>query len=296
MLILFLLSAPLAQAGVHIGNGGGLSESNFAYAYIKSGSILQGCLASAARCGLGEPGARLAADVLAQLPTEQQTHDQLRFLSSHQHPGFFDIDGVEQTARTHPEVGSLIYINLDHIYPVADDGHKTAVSVDFAVEVLMKQFAFHVDGSDQSVASDMAKKLATFARGRTTILEYGTTGMDYIRPLNRPTMTLVTAVHEVQSFLMLADADTAYELTDLVRARLKCGDLPVKSFTLKQMYWKVAARDHDLDTLFLQMAARSSIRCAGSDTLSQGPVVHIDLKFKLVDGKYRLNADEILVH
>lgn len=261
-----ILTAALATAtlntsalagGVHIGTGGGLSESNVTFAYLSIDSFLDQCLETFNPCWFTDNERGIATTMRAQISRERSTADQINFLAEADANGIFNRDGQTVLAVTGPAVGDKIFFNLDLSYPV-ENGFKVALTVRQATETLVAQLGAHVDGASTIDVKGVATKVAEMTAGSVETLTFGNRGIDWMEPSIRPTVTNIAGGNDTASRIMISDSQDAFEITDIIAAALPCAE--PSSFSASNLYWETYTRDwhrHGMWVLTMRIAART---------------------------------------
>jgi len=114
----------MLSSGDIVGNGGGVGEQNFRYAYHKLPAYIQKCTNSNL-CPIGKKYQALLREMLPLISNNLQNKDALIFLSEERYPGFFksENDPEERIAKTAFLKGSPIFINLDFVYQNVMQSH-----------------------------------------------------------------------------------------------------------------------------------------------------------------------------
>lgn len=135
------LQAMLAGGDI-IGNGGGLAEQEFRFAYLRVPSVIEGCLTSPV-CTFSEIDKGLLRRIKNIAKNSIKNKDRLIFLSEKKYPGFFrdNETGPVRIAKTAFIPGAPIFINLDMIY------QNSLAVVDFPlmVSILIHELGHQAD-------------------------------------------------------------------------------------------------------------------------------------------------------
>ena len=180
MLLLMVILASHANAGggSEVGNGAGLAEVNFAFAYTNMGRYLDACLASSS-CQVTEQEKVTLSYIKAALPLEQARNagHPLVFKSEQQESGFFVIDGLLRVAKTGDEVGSSIYVNLDLIYTNETNPPQPA-GVLTATAILIHELGHHQGIKNHQQLDLLGAKVHAFLVDHTRAGKISSLGCD----------------------------------------------------------------------------------------------------------------------
>lgn len=116
-LLLILPFAAWGRGGSVIGNGAGLAENNFQYAYQSLPRFIENCLKSAL-CQVNSVERSLLAKISSAAQINLRRDDRLIFISEKEQPDFFTTGVSEENriAKTELQIDTPIYINLDLLY------------------------------------------------------------------------------------------------------------------------------------------------------------------------------------
>jgi hypothetical protein len=132
----------LFAAGDDVNNGGGVAERTVLYAYSKIDSYIKLCLNSDT-CKLKISEKDLLNKILAALPQEHASADQIRFASEKESPGTFLINGEIKAAKTGNKIGSPIYFNRDLLTSKSIHNIFEPISLSNAVSLLVHEMGHH---------------------------------------------------------------------------------------------------------------------------------------------------------
>ncbi len=230
--LLFAGSAFAAKGpGTVVGNGGGLSEQNFNFAFASLERLYEICAASLPSC-LNDKHERDVFEMIRKaLPLERKAGLALNFISGTAHPERFRIDGQMRLAVTNSRVGDVIDVNTDMLYAMNAEGHvQSVVDVGTAVSILTHELGHHQGILDHQLLDLIGAKVRVFAMTEADILKVDTYGDTY--DMQIPATVAVYAFHSnvvpdddmqgSQSRLGLSDGVGFYELNSLVEKNLKC--------------------------------------------------------------------------
>jgi hypothetical protein len=247
--VLGMPGAMFAQGGIHVGNGGGLAESNVAYAMVHLGGFMGECVRQPQVCAVSSEARELLVAISGNLAEERREGEPIEFRTAADVPGFFVVNGRVVEARTDPRVGAMIFINRDLLYPLDDAGDPVPVGVAHAVRLLVTQFAVHLAAAapPPAVVEEAAQACARLSRRAQETIAWGTLGIHWIPPEERPTVTVVNSGDAAArvSRVYMSDMEKALDVTDVVAKTLRCparsdGSVPqVIGFRATNLHWRV---------------------------------------------------------
>ena len=162
ILIFFALFFSLNAFGLGgnmVNNGDGLAEKNFAFAFARIDAFSRPCL-KADSCKLTSVERDILTKILNGLPEEYKNPKLLQFASEKKTPGFFVIDGQLKVAKTGNNVGDIIYINIDLLYPRNASGQVEPMSVSDALAILIHEFGHHYGVADHAALDLLGTKVS----------------------------------------------------------------------------------------------------------------------------------------
>jgi hypothetical protein len=160
-LLALALSATAYAHGGEVNNGGGSAEHNFAVAYLNLERFVLNCTASSA-CDINDTERGTLAAISNSMDDERRTSDQLQFIAGHATtPNAFDDNGTVRVAKTGSDVGSVVLLNLDLIYPVDANGRVRAMTVPEAVAILIHEFGHHHGVSNHQALDLLGAKVGS---------------------------------------------------------------------------------------------------------------------------------------
>ena len=110
------LSSLMALAATQVGNGGGIAEQNFTFAYLNMKKYFSVCYKTRL-CQLSLEEDNIVQALMLRHDKELIAQPQLIFTSSKESPNTFDNENhVHRLAVTGNNVGNEIYINTDFIF------------------------------------------------------------------------------------------------------------------------------------------------------------------------------------
>ncbi len=292
-----------SSGGDRAGNGGGLAELNFQYAYLSLPWIYENCLANVS-CLQDPQLLRTLNGILGALPREFRSNPKLVFESGKAHPERFIINGTVRIAVTGDQVGDPIYLNLDLLYPLAPNGLPTALDVGAAISILTHELGHHQGAFHDPQGERYLDLLGASVRAHSNRSVEVMQVDDWDRsPDDFSANIQLTAVHSSagitdptldgpQTSLLLSDGARGYPLDPELFGKLRC---PVKNgnagkligYRLHHMAWKTW-RYVSRDTLsrIYPLETRALIACRYPDdevypTFYTDRIVRMEFTFKL---------------
>lgn len=147
--------------GEHVGNGGGLAESNFAFSKEHLKRTIFNCLQST-NCLTDKKQRAIAKRVYNAIHPSTE----LRYVSEKNNPGFFFLDDNIRVAQTGLKPRSPIYINRDLIY----DRLGRALGLSQTTAILFHEFGHHAKIHDHDILDHIGAKVGNFAGQRVVTL------------------------------------------------------------------------------------------------------------------------------
>jgi hypothetical protein len=215
--ILILLNfSPLAKSGEHVGNGGGLSESNFAFSRINLKSLLDTCLASSLCLNTNEEKdlAKRVANIASE---ELKTKNQLVYLSGKKNPTFFFLDDNIRVARTGHKIGDKIFINRDLIY----DSEGQALGLPQTTAIIFHEIAHHLGEEDHDFLDLVGAKLGLFLSKKSSTI--GTLYGDVTLPITKNKLLELKVIKSApgKELLTLITQKKNIDLTEVILKGIK---------------------------------------------------------------------------
>ncbi len=235
------LAARLAGGDI-IGNGGGLVEQEFRYAYRRLSKIISSCSASAL-C----PFAGRELEVLKKIGVVSHKYiakkDRLIFLSSVDYPGFFEDteDAQVRVAKTAFIEGAPIFINLDMIYA----GNGAAFDFPTMISILVHEIGHQIGIKSHSTLDDMGAKLRDYiTQDKHTSTFRHEKGVAVVQVYN-----LKKVDHFAEVFFSYNGDITP--LTSKIRSRLKCDreNSTLIGFEISNAHWERLRGDRGIFVL-----------------------------------------------
>lgn len=146
--------------GSMVGNGAGLVENNFQYAYQSLPRFIESCLESSI-CQAGPADRKLLQKISAAAQKNLVLENRLIFVSEKERPGFFTTGVGEENriAKTSLEILKPIYINFDLLY--ANDGSAN-VDIPTMYSILTHELGHQVGIKQHAALDILGSKLKKF--------------------------------------------------------------------------------------------------------------------------------------
>jgi len=219
-----------AGGGSIVGNGGGLAEQNFTYAYTNLAHFYDLCWAHENECLSTAEEKKIFHLIRDNLSQEYKTTHQIQFLSGQKNPSLFAIDGQIRTAVTGDHVGDPIFINLDLIYQTNSRGEVIATDLGTALAILTHELGHHHQVKDHQFLDLLGAKIHIFSMSKGETLKYDHFS-DSLFEIS-PDLTIFathsdinpgdTDFHGPQSWLVLNDGQQIYDLNTSLNHLLYC--------------------------------------------------------------------------
>jgi hypothetical protein len=147
------------SGGDIIGNGGGIAEQDFRFAYRKIPGIVESCLESPF-CPIPNKEVELLKNIKKLAKSNAENKDRLIFLSESDYPGFFrdSNDSQIRIAKTASINGAPIFINLDMLY----DGKQTLLNFPAIISVLVHELGHQAKIKSHSLLDELGIRLREF--------------------------------------------------------------------------------------------------------------------------------------
>lgn len=147
----------LAGGASVVGNGAGLVEHNFQYAYTTLATTIRNCVSNN-ECGMTQKDNQLLEKILQVLEVNSQKPDRLVFVSEKDYPGFFETSPTEKhrIAKTGLDGNSSIYVNVDALYGA--DG-KPLLDYSTIVSILAHELGHQSGEPDHALLDMLGAKL-----------------------------------------------------------------------------------------------------------------------------------------
>jgi predicted Zn-dependent protease with MMP-like domain len=147
--------------GVVVGNGAGIAENNFQYAYQSLDTILKNCL-HLSPCNIDSEETELVKKIIAIVENNENKKDRLVFLSEKRNPGFFTTGEIEENriAKTFLNADSSIYINVDQLYR---ENGESAISYEQVIAILVHELGHQTGIAEHAPLDILGTKIASFA-------------------------------------------------------------------------------------------------------------------------------------
>ncbi len=206
------------DGGDHIGNGGGLSESNFAFARIHLNNFIKLCLDST-QCLSTTNEKTIAKNVLGILDEELKQDNQIIVLSGNQNPGFFFLDNNIRVAKTARQVGSPIYLNRDLLY-VKKGKRLSTIDIPQAVGILFHEYGHHTGENNHDLLDSIGAKIGLNAAKESYTLSSYFNEVHLPRTKDPLLQTISFIQSPGQERLVLKGKNLSLDLTDRIKREL----------------------------------------------------------------------------
>ncbi len=211
-----------SEGGDQVGNGGGLGEQNVYYGFINLKNIYLFCLKSD-QCLSNKKEKALLTKIYNSLDQEYKGTGILRFLSGHDRPDIFKINGQFKAAVTGNKVGDIIYINTDRLYKKNHQGYVEPVGIGSAMGLLTHELGHHHNILEHDFLELLGSRIRAFSTFSMTQLYVD----NYLDGTNiRSPLLKLTGIHKqlitgryldgAQSSLLFADENFLHDLTPWV--------------------------------------------------------------------------------
>lgn len=213
IILIFIAFNPfISFAGDGAGNGGGIGEKNMAFAFHSLSENIAACLESN-KCELDGSEREILQKINATLKSKQETYKQVEFHSEKNEPDFFILNGVIRSARTGDNIGSKIFINIDHLYKMTNEGTTQPIDVITATSLLVHELSHHHgigNGGEELIRMDiLCAKLSSFLSSIKDHLSYKVTnnvmGLFYKRQQDMKILTEQMKEFIARDFLKACD-------------------------------------------------------------------------------------------
>ncbi len=168
-----MLSTACWAGGSVIGNGAGIVENSFQYAYLTLSTTIVECLEQQ-RCEMSPAELKTLAEMKQVLEFNKSNDNRIQFVSEKDHPDFFNTgEGqVHRVAKTGLTPQDPIYINLDLLYTEAG---RPALDFSTIISILAHEVG-HQSGEESHAKLDIIGsklKKVTLDKIRTHDVEVG---------------------------------------------------------------------------------------------------------------------------
>ncbi len=167
----------LARGGSVVGNGAGLVESNFVFAYRMLPQIIDSCLKNPS---CSDPSADRQALTAIQKVIAQSfstaIDEKLQFVSNKETAGSFDLaaDETHRIAKTCLDTTCPVFINTDLLYIEG----KPAIDFGTAVGILFHEFGHQAGLENHMYLDSIAARLREIAESQHQVFQYPLPGFD----------------------------------------------------------------------------------------------------------------------
>lgn len=154
VIVLFFFNS---WGGDRVGNGAGIAEANFLYAYYNIKSFINHAL-ELPSVEFNQAELELATKIKESLKLEYKTRKPIIFLDGRKYPHIFTdhFNGKPRIAVTHLKIGSPIFINTHLIN--GKDG-KTPTRLSFAVSIIAHELGHHHGVEDEDYLYGFGAKI-----------------------------------------------------------------------------------------------------------------------------------------
>ncbi|MFT6070025.1 MAG: hypothetical protein ACJAT2_002462 [Bacteriovoracaceae bacterium] len=217
------------SGGDIIGNGGGIAEQDFRFAYRKIPSIVDSCLESPF-CPIPNKEIELLKNIKKIAVSSAPNKDRLIFLSESDYPGFFkdSNDSKIRIAKTANIKGAPVFVNLDMLY-----GGKNAL-LDFPaiVSVLVHEIGHQASIKSHSLLDELGTRLREFLLDDASSIEQEVGGARL-----RLSYYNLKEANRFAEF-MLHYKDDFFSLKSSLIEKISCeeGALPI-GFKVSNLHW-----------------------------------------------------------
>ncbi|MFA6239070.1 MAG: hypothetical protein WC635_17155 [Bacteriovorax sp.] len=156
--------------GVIVGNGAGIVETNFQFAFHSLGSILQSCIKNT-NCSLQPDEIIIAESIINIVKKNADKKDRFVFVSEKLNPGFFTTSDSEMNriAKTGLDSSSTIFINADMLY--LNNG-APALSFQSILALIIHELGHQSGIRDHASLDILGVKVADFSENLTSHYGY----------------------------------------------------------------------------------------------------------------------------
>ena len=281
ILFLLLCSGAWAGGGSSIGNGAGLAEQNFIYAFqslpkaIGQCLILPTCVQNEDPRLLREIG-ELAQDLLDQARPEEPI---LQFVSAAEKPGFFDTAPGQphRIAKTDLFRGAKVFVNVDQLY--TDLGQPT---LDLATisAILVHEFGHQTGEVDHRKLDRLAARVRGALAGRLMTYQFRGGALEAELTVANYAGRLIP-----MDMLLRTPGESTPELRsigELITSRPLCSSgvgAPL-SWQLENGHWL-----RPRDTRVLPFQAWLTVECLTASRTVRREIYDVDLRLKFAPGE-----------
>lgn len=156
------------SGGDIIGNGGGIAEQDFRFAFRRVSTVIGACLESPF-CPISDTEIALLSKIKKISETNSTNKDRLIFLSESEYPGFFrdSNDSQIRIAKTASLLGAPIFVNLDMLY----GSGQSILSFPAIISVLVHELGHQAKVKSHSVLDELGTRLREFLLKDTSSIE-----------------------------------------------------------------------------------------------------------------------------
>lgn len=153
----FVSAIAIAGGGSVVGNGAGLVENNFQYAYSTLSSMINNCFALE-NCSLTPSEEAMLIKIQNVIYYNSANADRLKFVSEKDQPGFFTTGPNEEhrIAKTGLTPDSPIYVNVDLLY---DENGKPTLEYPRIISILTHELGHQTGEENHAMLDILASKI-----------------------------------------------------------------------------------------------------------------------------------------
>ncbi len=158
--------------GAVVGNGAGIAENFFQYAYQSLPKFISNCRA-VNNCVNSDSDKELLEKISRISITNSSKLNRLIFLSGKSSPGFFDtgINERSRIAKTYLDADSSIYINTDMLY---DINNKLTLNFSDMIRILVHEIGHQTGLEDHAQLDILGAKISIFSDAQTSSYRFKT--------------------------------------------------------------------------------------------------------------------------
>lgn len=214
--ILCLLSLSfISIAGDGVGNGGGISENNFIFAYNTIGEYIEHSLKMNVSA-FSKKEETILRKIHNALPEQYQLKKPIVFMSGTKYPHIFIYPfGEVRIAVTGSKVPSPIYINTDLLYQNIN-GEIKYISISQAISILVHELGHHHNVKDENFLNELGSKVAKSV--------YNKFERRNLRKDKNIYFEFINLGEEQLSQLLLTDSQNSFELSNDLSKKSKCNN------------------------------------------------------------------------
>jgi hypothetical protein len=218
------------SGGDIIGNGGGIAEQDFRFAYSKVPHIVDACLESPF-CPIPKKEIELLKNIKKLALVNSENKDKLIFLSETAYPGFFrdSNDAQIRIAKTAYIAGAPIFINLDMLYTSG----QSILNFPAIVSVLVHELGHQAKIKSHSLLDELGTRIRGFLLEDTGGIEQSILGN-----LLKVSFYNLNEANRYSEF-MFHYRDNLYSIKNTLREQASCEEensIPI-GFKVSNLHW-----------------------------------------------------------